>query len=51
MMAKPEVFDLESFFDRHSKHIRFPEISSCAKALKQDREFKKLGAMGFCYGG
>lgn len=44
-------FDLMGFIGRHSKDIRFPEIETCAKSLKQEHGFKKLGAIGFCYGG
>ena len=44
-------FDMNAFMARHSKEIRYPEILSCAKALKRDCGYKKLGAMGFCYGG
>lgn len=51
MMSTPGKLDLQSFIGRHSKEIRFPEISGCAKALKQDHGFKKVGAIGFCYGG
>lgn len=40
-----------AFIGRHSKDIRFPEIETCAKSLKQEHGFKKLGAIGFCYGG
>ena len=48
---KRETFDLMAFLGRHSKEKRFPEISGFAKALKAEHGFKKLGAIGFCYGG
>ena len=44
-------FDMNAFMARHSKDIRYPEILSCAIALKRNCGYKKLGAMGFCYGG
>jgi len=34
---------------RNSKEIRFPEIEACAKELKSTH--KKVGAIGYCYGG
>ena len=39
------------FLGRNSKEVRCPEIENCAKALKQEHGFKKLGAIGFCWGG
>ena len=53
-MDDPEQFknfDMAAFFGRHSKEIRWPEILGCATALKQEYGFKKLGVIGFCYGG
>ncbi|KAF2185588.1 endo-1,3-1,4-beta-D-glucanase [Zopfia rhizophila CBS 207.26] len=47
--AKREAFNVMSFIGRNSKDKRFPEIMSCAKALKS--QFPKVGAIGFCYGG
>lgn len=44
-------FDLRSWLGRNSRSIRWPEISSCAKALKSEHNFKRVGAMGYCYGG
>ena len=48
---KREAFDLMAFIGRNSKEKRFPEISEFAKALKKEHGFKKVGAIGFCYGG
>ena len=48
---KREAFDLMAFIGRNSKEKRFPEISEFAKALKTNQGFKKVGAIGFCYGG
>lgn len=53
-MEDPEkfkAFDIGAFLGRHGKDIRGPEIFACAKALKQELGFKKLGAVGFCFGG
>lgn len=44
-------FDLGAFLGRHSKEVRWPEIEACAKALKRGHGYKKVGALGFCYGG
>lgn len=48
---KKRAFDVNAFMGRNSKEERFPEISGAAKALKQEYGFKKLGVIGFCYGG
>ena len=55
-VVAPEVlgsskFDLPAFIGRNSKEIRFPEIETCIKSLKQEQGFKKLGVIGFCWGG
>ncbi|KUJ07821.1 endo-1,3-1,4-beta-D-glucanase [Mollisia scopiformis] len=46
---KMRQLDMPSFTGRHSKKIRGPEIFACAKALKA--QYKKIGAVGYCYGG
>ncbi|OCT50106.1 endo-1,3-1,4-beta-D-glucanase [Cladophialophora carrionii] len=46
-----EPFDIGDFITRNNKDTRWPEISSCAKALKTELGYKKVGAIGFCYGG
>lgn len=38
-----------AFIGRNSKEIRQPEILSAASALRS--QYKKVGAIGFCYGG
>lgn len=43
--------DLGSFIGRNSKAIRGPETVAAAKFLKSDLGFKKIGAVGYCYGG
>ena len=55
-VVAPEVlgsgkFDLPAFIGRNSKELRFPEIETCIKSLKQEQGFKKLGVIGFCWGG
>ena len=42
---------LPRFLARHSKDLRFPEIETYVKSLKQEHGFKKVGAIGFCWGG
>ncbi|EED12181.1 dienelactone hydrolase family protein [Talaromyces stipitatus ATCC 10500] len=41
--------DLAGFMSRHGRQVRESEIFECAKALRQ--QYKKLGAVGHCYGG
>lgn len=41
--------DLPGFIGRNSREIREPEIFESARALRQ--QYKKVGAVGFCYGG
>jgi dienelactone hydrolase len=51
-MSNPEKaknFNLPAFLGRHSKEIRWPEIKVFAETLKS--QYKKVGAIGFCYGG
>ncbi|KAL8868350.1 MAG: hypothetical protein Q9174_005049 [Haloplaca sp. 1 TL-2023] len=45
------TFDFRAWFARHSKEIRGPEIVEAARVLKRDNGFKKVGAVGYCYGG
>lgn len=46
---KKKDFDLMAFIGKNGKDVRGPEIFAGAKALKQ--QYKKVGAIGFCYGG
>ncbi|RMZ66257.1 dienelactone hydrolase [Pyrenophora seminiperda CCB06] len=51
-MSDPEKqknFDAKAFLGRNSKEIRWPEIKQHAQTLKS--QYKKVGAVGFCYGG
>lgn len=49
---KFDQFDLPGFLGRNSREIREPEIFAFARALKSEEHgFKKVGAVGFCYGG
>lgn len=47
--AQREKFDIMAFIGRNSKEIRGPAIEASAKELKS--QYKKVGAIGFCYGG
>ena len=49
--AKHPDFDLKGFLGKNNKDRRYPEILASAKALKQEFGFKKVGAIGYCYGG
>jgi dienelactone hydrolase len=44
-----DKIDVAGFGYRNRREVREPEIFECAKALKQ--QYKKLGAVGYCYGG
>ncbi|EXJ65347.1 esterase/lipase [Cladophialophora yegresii CBS 114405] len=41
--------DFTGFLERNARPIREPEIFDAARALRQ--QYKKVGAIGFCYGG
>lgn len=41
--------DIPGFLKRNPREIREPEIFDCARALRQ--KHKKVGAVGYCYGG
>ncbi|KAI1821869.1 putative hydrolase [Xylaria intraflava] len=43
--------DLKSMAANNSRDIRGPEMEACAKILKGELGYKRLGAIGFCYGG
>jgi len=46
---KMKELDLPSFFTRHGKEPRGPEIFAAAKTLRA--QYSKVGAIGYCYGG
>lgn len=46
---KRKNFDIMGFLKKNSKDIRQPEIFAAAKELRS--QYKKVGAIGFCYGG
>lgn len=49
---KAKNFDhLEFVLGRNGKEKRFPDMVACARALKEELGFKKVGAVGYCYGG
>jgi len=48
-LTKMKLLDLPAFNSRHGKDIRYPEILSCAKALKS--QYSKVGVVGYCWGG
>jgi dienelactone hydrolase len=41
--------DVPGVVKKNSREIREPEIFDCTRALRQ--KYKKVGAVGFCYGG
>lgn len=45
---KRKNFDLMAFLGRNSKDVRYPEIKAFTEALR--KQYKKIGAIGFCYG-
>jgi dienelactone hydrolase len=44
-----ELKDFDGFLKRNSRANREPEIFACAKKLRS--EYKKVGVVGYCYGG
>lgn len=43
-----DKIDVAGFVSRNRREVREPEIFDCAKALRQ--QYKKIGAVGYCYG-
>ncbi|KAJ2905609.1 hypothetical protein MKZ38_004903 [Zalerion maritima] len=43
--------DLAGFVGKNGRDVREKEIFSCARALKKELGYEKVGAIGFCYGG
>lgn len=41
--------DLPGFFETNNRDAREPELFECAHALRT--QYKRLGAVGYCYGG
>ncbi|KAL6231185.1 hypothetical protein BDW75DRAFT_233798 [Aspergillus navahoensis] len=48
---KFDQLDLKGFTARNGREQREGEIFRTARALKRDLGFKKVGAVGYCYGG
>ena len=49
---KRAKFDVPAFvMGKNGKANRWPEIEASAKSLKAELGFKKVGAVGYCYGG
>ncbi|KAI1424349.1 putative hydrolase [Xylaria sp. FL1777] len=46
-----DQIDLVTMAKENSREVRGPEMEACARALKSEHGFKRLGAIGFCYGG
>ncbi|OJD23197.1 hypothetical protein ACJ73_05454 [Blastomyces percursus] len=44
-----DLLDLPNFVKQNGRDMREPEIFECARDLRQT--YKKVGAIGFCYGG
>ena len=54
MIFDPEKFtnlDLQSYMQRNSKEARGPAVHDFARKLKTEMGFKKVGAVGYCWGG
>lgn len=49
LAGRYDELDLDGFIVRHSREIREPEIFDVARRLRS--QYKKLAAVGFCYGG
>ena len=53
-MEEPEqnkTLDWKGFMSRNNKPGRTPDVFTCARLLREQYGFTKLGAVGFCYGG
>ena len=50
-MVKSGKINIADMLARNSKDLRFPEIERLVRSLKQEHGFKKIGAIGFCWGG
>ncbi|KAL1846615.1 hypothetical protein Plec18170_009044 [Paecilomyces lecythidis] len=48
---KFDQLDLPGFIGRNGREQREPEIFECARALKRQHGYKRVGAVGYCYGG
>ncbi|KAH8694211.1 putative hydrolase [Talaromyces proteolyticus] len=48
---KFDQLDLPNFLSRNGREPREPEIFESARALRQQLGYKKVGAVGYCYGG
>ncbi|KAH7062581.1 dienelactone hydrolase family protein [Macrophomina phaseolina] len=46
-----DELDVSGFMRPNGRDAREGEILACARALKDDEGFEKVGAVGFCYGG
>ncbi|KAL4905061.1 hypothetical protein BDW74DRAFT_152948 [Aspergillus multicolor] len=46
-----DKIDVKGFAARNGREQREPEIFETARALKKELGFKKVGAVGYCYGG
>ncbi|KAI0205082.1 dienelactone hydrolase [Astrocystis sublimbata] len=46
-----DKIDMKAIAEANSREIRGPEMEACARALKAEHGFKRVGSIGFCYGG
>lgn len=46
-----DELDVPDFVQRNGRDVREPEIFACARALKGEEGFERVGVVGFCYGG
>ncbi|KAI4256323.1 MAG: hypothetical protein L6R42_006293 [Xanthoria sp. 1 TBL-2021] len=54
MLFDPEKFkelDLQGFLQRNGKEVRAPSVLGFAGRLKSEMGYKKVGAVGYCWGG
>lgn len=54
LMANPRKiaeFDFMAWFGRQNKDLRGPEVFEAARILRQELGFKKVAAIGYCWGG
>ncbi|OKL61726.1 hypothetical protein UA08_03063 [Talaromyces atroroseus] len=48
---KFDQLDLPGFLQRNGREQRESEIFDCARTLRQQHGYRKVGAVGYCYGG
>lgn len=51
LQGRWDELDVPGFVQRNGRDVREREIFACARALKGEEGFERVGVVGFCYGG